>query len=289
MDRKILYMSDPHLDFYISEKKMGNTAKLERVMKTRANKLIDDEDTDAIVIIAGDLGHYNLQTVAFVKALKERCHSVIFTLGNHDLYLVSGKQQAKYQFNSHNRVNELKRMVAEINGVHLLDGTTVEIEGKVFGGMPMWYNVNKKPVAELWASGMSDCRFIMEGRKPVIMYAGGWSNSSAIVRPAFDTNKFYARQIASLATIKCDVLITHVCPTKIPDDARDVRYRHDPYNCFYESDNHDLVEQTGAKQVIFGHTHTEMEFKEGDVKYQCNPFGYPREKLLQRLKEVEYE
>ena len=88
---KISYISDLHLDFYVRmDKKSGQ--------KTPAflTTLLPEEKGE-ILVIAGDISHYNKQSFLALQFFSTIFEQVIFVLGNHDYYLVSGEQQKEYQ------------------------------------------------------------------------------------------------------------------------------------------------------------------------------------------------
>ncbi|MEO1958476.1 MAG: metallophosphoesterase [Nautiliaceae bacterium] len=116
---KIGYKSDIHLDFWIG------TSNNERKFENFVKKILSPKEFD-VLIIAGDLGHYNHQNYFLLKILKKWTKNILLCLGNNDFYLVSKAQINKCE-TSFNRVAEFKEMVASLDGVYLLDGELVEI------------------------------------------------------------------------------------------------------------------------------------------------------------------
>jgi len=90
-------LSDLHLDFYF---KPQLTTNANANIVSFFRPILTDNDTREIgdvLIIAGDIGHYNEQNIEVLKTIqKEFYKHVICVLGNHDYYLVNS--EAKYTF-----------------------------------------------------------------------------------------------------------------------------------------------------------------------------------------------
>lgn len=114
-------ISDLHLDFHL--KQNANEKKYDAFCK---NKLFDEGfEHGEILLIAGDLSHYNNQTKAFFEYLVKKYYKeLFFVTGNHDMYLINKKQEKKYK-NSQARLTELKEMFKDNEKIHYLDGDIV--------------------------------------------------------------------------------------------------------------------------------------------------------------------
>lgn len=265
---KIAHASDFHYDFYASK---GFTAN------KFIEQILQPEPAD-VLIISGDIGHYNNQNIQLLIKLKEYYPHILLCIGNHDLYLVSKGQRNKYQCSSQARYEEFKAMCVEAD-IHLLDGNTFSIGSTTFGGLPMWYDVSDPVDYDDWLTYMNDSKLIMEGKPYAIDHAYGHKEHVA----TFDPTSFYEDQVAKLADIRCDVLFSHVCPFKRPEALQDPRYLGHDFNLFYESDNLDLVKATGASHLLFGHTHTNIEHTYEGIQVHTNAIGYPQEQLYNKL------
>jgi len=115
-------ISDIHLDFYAKFKQKSIETFTKKLINTKTNKNFD------VLIIAGDIGHYNDDNIYFLELISNYYKKVFVTWGNHDLYLLES-QREKYYYNSFNRLNELKEMIKEIDNVVFLDGEKIEYEG----------------------------------------------------------------------------------------------------------------------------------------------------------------
>jgi hypothetical protein len=72
--------------------------------------------------------------------------------------------------NSHNRIDEMKKLTDELKDIHLLDGNIVEYNDIRFGGTASWYDgkylerfdmtLSRDGVLDLWKRKMTDARAI---------------------------------------------------------------------------------------------------------------------------------
>jgi len=149
-------ISDIHLDFYVRFNRIKTEAFVERLINTKTNKNFD------VLIIAGDIGHYNDDNIYFLELISKFYKKVFVTWGNHNLYLLES-QREKYNYNSFNRLNEFKEMIKEIDNVVFLDGQKIEYKGITFWGSGLWYEVNS---LEHWTNYMNDSRLIFDRKEP---------------------------------------------------------------------------------------------------------------------------
>jgi predicted phosphodiesterase len=260
----------------------------------KTHKKIEDFITNVLkpkpadcLVIAGDIGHYNVQNMILLEKLKEIYEEVIVVNGNHCMYLVSKNIQSKYDYSSFKRVAEFKQMCKD-SGINYLDGDVVEIKGVKIGGTGMWYELEESEIYE-WYNVMNDSRLILNG--PLERIYGGWnmySSSTTETKPSFNPINFYKQEVKKLEGLKdIDVFVSHVIPVPIPDEARDDRYKNDKYNKFYESNNLEKLQATGAKYSIFGHTHIEADFTLGGIRFLASAIGYPQENSYREIKVLE--
>lgn len=92
----------------------------------------------------------------------------------------------------------------------------------------------------------------------------------------FDT--IYKIEMEKLEKIyqNCDVMITHVNPSCSEEHINE-KYHNNPTNTFFTFDGSKYYNNGTMKYWIFGHTHDSIEYEIGDVKFLCNPLGYPHE------------
>lgn len=133
---KFDYINDVHLDFWVPFD--TNQLKFEKKTKEFANQMLPKQPAK-ILLIGGDLGHYNRQNYWFLEELSKVYTNILLVLGNHDFYMITKNQEKKYQSNSFHRVQEMKEMVKSLPQVKYLEGDTIELDGVTIGGTGMWY------------------------------------------------------------------------------------------------------------------------------------------------------
>lgn len=263
---KIGYVSDTHIDFYINSKEDKVSKYIDRILKPQGGD---------VLVVAGDISHYNSQIKKFLKTMTSFYNHVIFTIGNHDLYLISGGQRKKYKNDSFMRLSELKEWSLNETNIHLLDGNSITIDGITFGGLPNWYDCPHERDIHLWNSVMNDSNLIYEGGKNhyVINLAYGYREAKS----TFDTQAFRKKQEENFEKLKdIDILVTHICPNIIPSEYMG-DHTSPRSDMFYMTDDLERVKKTGAKYVIYGHNHTEVEWEDDKIHFLSNSIGYPSE------------
>ena len=284
---KIHYMSDLHVDHFIFD--TSNSTKINRQIDeyfkiTRIDKIPEDERY--MFIIPGDLSNSNTVAKAFLLRLKELFRYILLVPGNHDLYLCSKSQASKYKFDSFNRIKEMKEFCT-VNNIYYLDGNIIEIDGKKFGGLGMfwdksYYNYLEKreasdnEVLNFYDNYMNDSKFIMQGfesYKIPTTYGGNYLKTS------FNAIEFFEKEYKKLLDFNdfdnIDVMITHYVPT-IPHGIR-TKYALERGTTFYMFDGEKDIERITPKFWLFGHMHDKFDFIHKDVRFLCNPNGYPGE------------
>lgn len=258
---KISILSDLHFDSHLPS--FGVTETMVRrlfdpIFKTPAD----------VLVIAGDLGHYNNQTFTIVKMLREIYFKhIVCVLGNHDYYLVNRMLIDDYDNNSFKRVEAMRNLLNSIDGVYCLDGNIVEIEGIRFGGCDSWYDgqywlVNLNPhyvkamfhVREQWRFTMNDYPCI----KGIKQFDDLWEIEKPKIEAVYK---------------KCDVMITHVMPSINPEHV-DRHYQSDKGTAYFCFDGEKYLKETTAHTWIYGHSHTNQEVDVHGVRMIANQMGY---------------
>lgn len=285
---KIDYASDLHIDFWISQvnpqhKKFG--LNLSNFVDTILPK--DHSTLGDVLVLAGDLSHYNQQTMFLLIELKKYYKNIIVTFGNHDLYMLSKNIIKKYKSSSENRIAELKEICESLD-IHYLDGQVIDIDGVKIGGTGSWYNLPTNADLKTWNKVMNDSNYIYHGAPstPIGMY----QSSYTITNSNWDTQKFWLKEKAKLIEIAkqgCDVFITHVGLNYPPLEGINPKYIGDSNNIFYFTDNIELLKQSGCKVHIHGHTHDNLDYMVDGINIVCNPLGYPEDNTYCTVKQIE--
>ena len=262
-------ISDIHLDFYIKFNQRGIKTFVKKLIDTKTDKNFD------VLIIAGDIGHYNDDNVCFLELISKFYKKVFVTWGNHDLYLISENQRKKYDYNSFNRLNELKEKVQKINNLTFLDGEKIEYEGITFWGSGLWYEVSN---LKHWSNYMNDARLIFDRKEP---YKIVMPYDYFPVKFNFNTGKLYEKEYEKIKKLeKADVIISHIPPVNFnfSGDMGD-NYYFVPYG-------EEIIERVKPKMWIFGHIHTKRDKNFNGCRLIANPLGYPGENRNFEIKSV---
>mgnify|MGYP001431574520 CR=1 FL=1 len=264
---KIAYIGDLHIDFYCTQRNPQHRDYYPQFQRYISN-VLRPVPAD-ILLVAGDIGHYNQQNIDLLIALKEHYPTIIVTYGNHEMYILSTSDLNKYNYSSKARVDEFKAMCTA-NDIHCLDGDTVSVAGLTISGLPMWYNLPTPADMHKWFYYLNDSRYIVEGYTiPAYAY-------SKKAEP-FDTQAFYHEQLAKLQALPhSDILLTHVSPVIRPTHIQGHHADFTDYDIFYETDN---LEHIKANYCVFGHSHDIGTFTLGSTTFLTNSIGYPNESL----------
>lgn len=103
-------------------------------------------------------------------------------------------------------------------------------------------------------------------------------NDSRLIYGINNFDTIYKIEMEKLEKIyqNCDVMITHVNPSCSEEHINE-KYHNNPTNTFFTFDGSKYYNNGTMKYWIFGHTHDSIEYEIGDVKFLCNPLGYPHE------------
>lgn len=265
---KVDITSDLHIDMWVDVFRSKNEHKQRKNIKIFVSNLLPDEPAD-VLVIAGDIGHYNSENVILFEVLRETYEKIIWVHGNHDMYLVSGTSAQKYNHDSFQRLNEMIQLTNAIDGVHYLNGDTIQVGGYIIGGCGAWYDNGYGN--EIW--GMDDRAFVDKWRN--------YLNDANYIKVPYtkteeiDSLIYSDKQKKLLSSIVdiCDLVVTHVAPdwTHIP-----THYQM-PESTFYCFDGRTFLKRMKPNAMwLFGHTHEKHSFQHplGPMML-CNPLGYP--------------
>lgn len=249
MLRFIRPFNDIHLDFDIGKK----TSNL------WFPKAMPD-DLQTALIISGDLWH-SMKTLSFNKKswmaeVSKNFHSVIYVLGNHDLW--GGNITFDYKKN----VEEIKKQ--KLNNVYLLQNSSVEIEGFLFAGSTLWTDFKKNdPLVGFAFREQKDAKLIKIG------YSYKKINQFNIL----DEHEKAKRFLFSLKKnhYKKLIAISHHAPSflSIAED-----YKRDLGSFFYFSNLDEEIYNSDYDFWFHGHTHEPKDYMINKTRIVNNPRGY---------------
>ena len=259
-------LSDLHFDAYFPQGQEPNPLAIKSIFDA-IFFMNRTRETGDVLVVAGDIGHYNHQNIEILKIFrKEYYKNIVCVLGNHDYYLNNRIEQDDYGENSFKRVEEMRELINAEDGMYCLNGTVVEIDGVRFGGadssysnayLKAYYPLSDNPKAnnEFWKSSMPDYKMMFG----VNQY-----------------NHLYKIEIPKIERIykECDVMVTHVNPSFL-DEHLSPGFAKQRGNMFYCFNGHKYMRDGSMKYWIFGHTHDRLEYEHEGVKCICNAFGYP--------------
>lgn len=257
---KILALSDIHLDSYRIAINSSSCDYIGSIIGLDTIKGID------AITVAGDIGHCNKDNKYFIKYLRDRFKvPVIFTFGNHDLYLINRDDYSKYEGSSFNRLDDMISWADTVDDIYCLDGDTITIGSVVFGGVAGWYDgsYGSKGIDAntLWKTVMNDSIFIYEDGYRV-------DNYTKIL------NKLKPKEkIDKVLSEGCTYLITHVCPI-INDKLIKPVFKRSPNTCFYYSSYLDIGSSDSLQTIQFGHIHTQEQAVVDGINFFSSPIGY---------------
>ncbi|TVX96274.1 metallophosphoesterase family protein [Cohnella terricola] len=266
-------ISDIHLDFWVEN--TSNHSKQDK----RLDKFIDNilpDNLSNTLIIAGDIGHYNIQNIRFLEKVKKYYPYILIVPGNHDYYLISKSTKNKYKRNSINRFLEMKTMAEQISGISYLDGNLVEIDGIVYGGCGMWYDF-EYGLQQLKA----DWNRVFDNWKSI-------SNDSVLIEGLpRRVEAMFMKEKAKLMKILniSDVVVTHISPdwSKVPKSKE-----MDLSNSFYYFNGKEFLSELKGRVWCYGHVHKRTDYLNDGCRLINASLGYPDENnnLPQRIMNV---
>jgi predicted phosphodiesterase len=212
-------------------------------------KFLKLPETDAL-IMAGDIVTFRQLNDGtfekFIKQINGHYKHIIYVLGNHEYYN-----------NNDEKLDVIKvyREFCKTHGIIFLDNEFATISDNTksikIGGSTLW-----SPVTENAGLRMNDLRFV--SREKVI-----------------SMNEKALEWIQNLdKNVSVDIMITHHLPSH-----RFVAKRFANYdNSGFANNSLDMYfKELPISYWIFGHTHTPMSQTIHEIKFVCNPFGYPSE------------
>ena len=168
---------------------------------------------------------------------------IVYVPGNHEYYGSS--------------VADVRKGLAALGEadplLHVLDNRSVVIEGQRFVGSTLWFRHSGR--RERADRMLNDFQQI-GGFRP---WVGVQADRSAA---------FLAREV------RCgDVVVTHHLPH---EGSVAPQFRGSALNRYFVHDVGSVVEGSGAALWIHGHTHVSCDYRAGQTRILCNPFGYAR-------------
>lgn len=197
-----------------------------------------DVEPDEVLLCAGDVCSSG-RLIGALSLLCRRFGRVVYVTGNHEFY---GSSRDSVQ----RAVNMIAR---EFTNFHALDKGIATIDGHRILGCPLWFPRDDRAPRHQ----MNDFRAIR-------------GFDSWVYEENARCVKFLCREMRA-----GDVVLTHYLPSynSVAD-----RFIGDPCNAFYVCDVEQLLVDRKPALWVHGHTHDSLDYRLGDTRVVCNPFGY---------------
>ena len=221
---------------------------------------VDNAGAD-VVLVAGDMGGSHIVPVSLRILATEVFpdQQIVYVPGNHDFYGTEiGKMEAR-----------LKKELADCQNLHILMGSTVEIQGKHFVGTTLWSDFfrTEGPLKHLNSKLAS---FDAINDFGLISYGDRKITPGTLVSLFDMAVGFLNKEIRPDESI----VVTHNAPS-FKSIAK--RFAGDPISGCFVSNLEPLILNKRPKLWVHGHTHDNFDYFVGPTRVICNPHGYRNE------------
>lgn len=277
MKMKIAICSDVHLEFGPTDK-IKNPGDVD-VLILSGDILVarDLMEYDPLGIV--DFGKSSRYHEFFADCVREFPH-VVYVAGNHEHY----HGDFKYT------IPDLKKRLAYLNNVHVLDKETFELDDVIFVGGTLWTDMNKEDPLTLHGIRrmMNDFRCVDNSNREVNYKT--FDDPENPDKPTFRTRaavfcpedavEDHKKMLDYIKIVyegmppwKQMVVVGHHTPSHTSCHPR---YKDDQLmNGGYHSDLSEFImDRPGIKLWTHGHTHELFDYMIGDTRVVCNPRGY---------------
>jgi predicted phosphodiesterase len=306
---KIAVCSDVHLEF--GPLTLENTSGVDVLILS--GDILVENDLDMFDRRQFDLGFMTHRSVlyhTFFQECSELFPHVIYIAGNHEHYHGDFKHT----------LNELKRKLAYLPNVHVLDKEVFKLDGVTFVGSTLWTDMNREDPLTLYhmKDYMNDFRIIKNSNRyvysnvPVYEYDEngkvkldenyrqvqiGMKKKEQPARftpeDAVEENKkcfdFIKHCVSEAKEGEKIVVVGHHTPSH---QSCHPRYAHDAImnGGYHNSYEEYIMDHPQIVLWTHGHTHEKYDYMIGNTRVVCNPRGYLGHEQISRefeLKVVE--
>lgn len=240
------YASDMHINHWALWN--NNQVKWENQTRLLARRLIENGHGE-VIVLAGDFGEWNCQTIWFLDEVSKYYERVYFTYGNHDLYIMTKSQKKKYG-DSLGRIEELVEWSEGKPNIFPLIKTIETYKGKTFAGDVLWYLPKDYRHWEFFKNVSNDSSYIS---------INGYTIEYAVMKMWQDSLNWYD----TLQDQHIDVMVSHVPPVHSPFSVFEPNY------CYMVD-----VPFLASDKWIVGHDHLQNTFSKAGTTFYANCIGY---------------
>ena len=246
---KIDHVADMHINHWVPF--IPNQLKWEKRTREFVRRILRKK-TGEVLVLAGDFSEVNAQTIWVLDEASKHYEMVYWTFGNHDLYLLSKRDNKKYKHHSLNRVKEVIEKTAHIENVIPLIQRTHTFKGKTFAGDVLWYLPKSMQDWDFYRNVSNDSAYIK--------HQEAW-NMDDVARLLYKSSADWYDGVEGQ---DIDVMVTHVPPVH-PSISP-----YSPNGCY-----HSTVPFLAAPHWICGHSHLQGVFEKAGTTFHMNCVGYP--------------
>jgi Icc-related predicted phosphoesterase len=223
-----------------------------------------------VCVVGGDL--IEGDPVAGIRWLSRHIKplmNVVYVLGNHEFYS---------RHRPMDRARAEARLAADLEGIHLLDDTSVTIDDVTIYGSTLWSDF------DILSYGNLDQR---QRAMDVARYA---LNDFRVIRTCENSPELWTPELARLQHFASrwwldgelaqstgrKVVVTHHAPHRMSIVPQ---YAKDPVTAAFVSDLSELIGRRQPDLWLHGHTHSSFNYSVGSTKIICNARGYRDERV----------
>lgn len=226
------------------------------------NLRLPDPDAYDVVVLAGDIHKHTWAIPWAAGAFPGK--KVLYVPGNHEMYGA----------HLHGLLAEMRKRWADHPNIHLLDNSSVVIDGIRFAGATLWtdFMLHGDELSVIHAC-MADAKRFMPDFSAIRFGGTGYMTPSDTVK-LFRASVTYLREELAKPFDGPTVVVTHHLPSM-----RSVatRFQDNLISAAFASRLDDLV--CKADVWVHGHTHDSFEYEIGKCRVVCNPRGYPTNRI----------
>jgi predicted phosphodiesterase len=277
---KIAICSDVHLEF--GPLTLENPGGVDVLILS--GDIIVERDLDEWNETQADNGfsrHRSVMFHTFFQECAQQFPHVIYVAGNHEHY------HGDFKFT----LSELKKKLAYIPNLHILDKEIFKLDDTIFVGSTLWTDMNNEDPLTLYhmSSKMNDFRIVDNSNREV-SYRTYETNESGTEVAKFKTRVAkFSPEDAVEENRKCFEYIKHIVSECAPWEQVVVVGHHTPshQSCHprYKDDtimnggyhnNYEeyIIDHPQIKLWTHGHTHERYDYMIGSTRIVCNPRGY---------------
>ena len=200
-----------------------------------------------VLVLAGDIG--NLKTLPMVmRIFSHRFKKVVYVPGNHECHGAS-ISEAFYK---------IEDMCDRYPNVHFLSNSTVKIDSYEFIGSTLWFT--EHPLIKIPEDKL------LKFNKIFPEYG-----SPSTIEDIYIENIQAVFFLNTVPINKKSIILTHYAPLK---ESISTLFKNNILNFIYYTDLNNLILALKPPLWIHGHMHQSMDYKIGNTRILCNPYGY---------------